>query len=111
MAIIATRVLKLRRHSGDIEIPIRIFAPLQEAVDWSCKFDVGWPDGTLTMAAGGVDAVQALELALKMIGAIIYASDHHASGNLMWEAPGKGYGFPVPNSIRDLLVGDDKAFL
>ena len=29
----------------------------------------------------GVDAVQALELAMKMIGAFIYTSDHHASGN------------------------------
>jgi len=60
------------------------------------------------MDAGGIDSVQALELALRMIGAIIYASDHHASGNLMWEAPGQGYGFPVPNNIRDLLVGEDK---
>ena len=58
----------------------------------------------------GVDAIQALELALRMIGAFIYSSDHHASGNLVWEAPGKGYGFPVANSIRDLLVGDDKKY-
>jgi hypothetical protein len=60
------------------------------------------------MEAMGVDAVQALELALKMIGALIYTSDHHAAGNLMWEAQGKGYGFPVSRTIRDLLVGDDK---
>ena len=109
--LIATRVLKLRRPTGDIEIPIRIFAPQQEAAAWSCRFEVDWPDGMLTMAIMGIDAVQALELALKIIGAQIYASDHHASGNLMWEAPGKGYGFPVTNGIRDLLVGDDKSFL
>lgn len=109
--VIATRVLKLRRPTGDIEIPIRIFAPVREAASWSCKFEVDWPDGTLTMAAGGVDAVQALHLALQLIGAQIYASDHHASGNLMWEAPGKGYGFPVTNSLRDVLIGDDKRFM
>jgi hypothetical protein len=109
--IIATRTLKLRSATRDIEIPVRIFAPEQEAASWSCKFEVDWPDGMLTLAVGGVDAVQSLELALKMIGAHIYASDHHASGNLMWEAPGKGYGFPVTNGIRDLLVGDDKKFL
>src|SRR5258708_7097823 len=109
--IIATRVLKLRHPAGDIEIPIRIFAPERQAVDWACGFEVDWPDGRLAMAAVGIDAVQALELALKMIGAQIYASDHHASGNLMWEAPGKGYGFPVTNGIRDVLVGDDKKFL
>ncbi len=106
--LIATRVLKLRRNTGDIEIPIRIFAPKHEGTSWSCKLEVDWPDGTLTMAAGGVDAVQALELALNIIGAQIYASDHHASGKLMWLEPGKGYGFPVTHNIRDMLVGDDK---
>jgi len=108
--LIATRMLKLRRTTGDIEIPIRIFAPEEGGESWSCKSEIDWPDGTWAMAAGGVDAVQALELALKMIGAQIYASDHHASGNLFWEEPGKGYGFPVTNGIRDFLVGDDKKF-
>src|SRR5262245_3521257 len=109
--VIATRILKLRNVNRDIQIPVRIFAPEQEDASWSCKFEVDWPDGMVTMSAGGVDAVQALDLALKMIGAQIYASDHHASGNLMWEAPGKGYGFPVGKNIRDLLVGDDKKYL
>ncbi|MGE0034658.1 MAG: hypothetical protein AB7S93_03405 [Xanthobacteraceae bacterium] len=109
--VIATRILKLRSATRDIEIPVRIFAPEQEAASWSCKFEVDWPDGMVTMSAGGIDAVQALDLALKMIGAQIYASDHHASGKLMWEAPGKGYGFPVGKNLRDLLVGDDKKYL
>ncbi len=30
-------------------------------------------------------------------------------GILMWQALGNGYGFPVPNEIRDLLIGDDKS--
>ena len=30
---------------------------------------------------------------------------------LAWLSPGRGYGFPVPQSIRDLLVGDDSNFL
>lgn len=109
--LIATRVLTLRRPAGDTEIPVRIFAPEQQASDWACRFEIDWPDGMWAMAAGGVDAVQALELALKMIGAQIYASDHHPSGNLVWQEPGRGYGFPVPNGIRDLLVGDDRKFL
>src|SRR5262245_8236322 len=102
--LIATRVLKLRRMAGDIEIPVRIFAPEQGATSWSCKLEIKWPDGVWAMSAGGVDAVQALDLALRLVGAQIYTSDHHASGNLMWEEPGNGYGFPVTNSLRDLLV-------
>src|ERR1700741_1739995 len=109
--VIATRVLKLRQGSGEIPVPIRIFVPEQREVDWACRFEIEWPNETTTLEAWGVDAVQALELAMKMIGAFIYGSDHHASGKLTWEAPGQGYGFPVPNTIRDLLVGEDKKFL
>lgn len=106
--LIASRTLRLRRDSADIPIPIRILDPEERDVDWACRFEIGWPDETTTMEAMGVDAVQALELAMKMIGAFIYTSDHHASGNLTWEVPGKGYGFPVSHNIRDLLIGDDK---
>jgi hypothetical protein len=109
--LIATRVLKLRSASGEIEIPIRLFAPEPAAVDWLCRFEIDWPDEKLSRFAVGIDAAQALQLALTMIGVQIYASDHHASGKLMWLEPGKGYGFPVTNNIRDLLVGDDKKFL
>jgi hypothetical protein len=108
--IIATRVLTLQNGDGDVEIPIKIFAPEPEKVDWSCRFEVGWPDGTLERSAMGIDAIQALLLAMQMIGAQIYASDHHASGNLSWLAPGQGYGFPVPANIRDLLIGNDAKF-
>lgn len=106
--VIATRVLKLRRGPGEIPVPIRVFAPEQREIDWACRFEIDWPDETTSLEAWGVDSVQALELALRMTGAVIYSSDHHALGNLIWEAPGQGYGFPVPNGIRDLLVGDDK---
>jgi hypothetical protein len=62
------------------------------------------------MAVFGVDAVQALELALRIIGAHIYASEHHKSGKLMWLEPGDGYGFPLTSGSRDLLIGNDKKF-
>src|SRR5262245_51366611 len=106
--IIATRVLKLHRPAGNVEVPIRIFAPERVAVDWSCEFEIDWPDQTIAMKAGGVDSVQALLLAMQMIGAFLYSSDHHKSGDLMWDKPGRGYGFPITNGLRDMLIGDDK---
>jgi hypothetical protein len=109
--LIATRVLRLSRPNGDVEVLIRVFAPEQRSDHWVCRIEVGWPDGPLTMEAGGVDAVQALQIAMQLIGSQLYASDHHASGRLVWQEPGKGYGFPVTNNLRDLLVGDDKRFL
>ena len=89
----------------------RIFAPERAEIDWSCQVEIDWPDGTVTGVATGVDAVQALDLALKMVGAQNYASDHHRSGRLEWLHPREGYGFPVPNNMRDMLIGDDKRYL
>lgn len=46
-----------------------------------------------------------------MIGGEIYASEYHKSGALFLDEPGRGYGFPVASSLRDVLIGDDAKFL
>ena len=108
---IASRTLTLRNGENNIAIPIAIFAPECERPGvWGCRYDVGWPDGNRSVTAWGFDSIQAILIALGMIGAEIYTSSYHKSGNLFWEAPGKGYGFPVASSLRDLLVGDDAKF-
>lgn len=109
--IIAERVLKLRSDGRDIQIPIRLFAPEQSSDgSWWCRYEIDWPESTQKSRAGGVDAIQANVLALHMIGSEIYASDYHKSGNLFLDSPGKGYGFPVPCTLRNLLEGDDQKF-
>ena len=45
-----------------------------------------------------------------MIGTHIYCSEYHRSGDLSWGEPGQGYGFPVPHTIRDVLIGDDRIY-
>jgi Domain of unknown function (DUF6968) len=110
--IIATRVLKLRRTDGDVDVPIRIFVPeLHETMScWKVRYEIEWPDGKFEREGYGEDAVQALILTLQMIGAVLYTSEAHASGNLFWLEPGTGYGFLMPRTTRDLLIGDDKEF-
>jgi hypothetical protein len=109
--IIASRALKLQTDDGVAHIPIRIFVPQPApSGSWSCCYEIGWPDGQHSMEACGADSVQALALALQMIGSEIYTSSYHKSGALFLEAPGRGYGFPVPASLRDLLEGDDATF-
>jgi hypothetical protein len=106
--VIATRSLLLRDRN--VEIPIRVHAPEKAKVDWICRFEIDWPEGKAERWGAGIDAIQALVIALNMVGAEIYASKHHETGQLVWLAPGRGYGFPISNNIRDLLVGDDRAF-
>ena len=109
--IIATRTLTLRTDGGDVEVPIRICAPEQQRVDWVCRYEVDWPEGKVERWGAGVDAIQALYHALTMIGIELYASQYHEAGRLEWLAPDQGYGFPVANNVRDLLIGDDKRYL
>jgi Domain of unknown function (DUF6968) len=108
--IIATRILTLN-DKGEQKVAIRLHAPEPAKVDWICRFEIDWPDGKGERQSTGIDAVQALLAAMQMIGAELYASAQNKSGALSWLAPGRGFGFPVPNAIRDLLVGDDKKFL
>ena len=110
--MIATRVLKLRTAEKIVDVPIHIFAP-ERAADgnWSCRYEVGWPDKKWEMAAWGTDSVQAIFLALQMIGSEIHSSSYHKVGALFLDKPGGGYGFPVPSSLRALLQGDDTLFL
>jgi Domain of unknown function (DUF6968) len=108
--IIASRSLVLRDNNRSVEMPVRIHAPEKARVDWICRFEIEWPEGRVERWGTGVDAVQSLWIALQMIGTEIYTSQWHEAGQLVWLEPGRGYGFPVPNNIRDLLVGDDKKF-
>lgn len=110
--VIATRTLKLHQDGADCDVCIRIFAPEQQAPgEWSCTYEIDWPEGTRKFAAHGADSVQALLLALNMIGSEIYASNYHKSGALSSADAWQGYGFPVPPSLRGLLIGDDAKYL
>jgi hypothetical protein len=52
----------------------------------------------------GSDALQALQLALIRVGAILYTSEDWTSGALSWNGD-RNLGFPLPESIRDLRDG------
>lgn len=109
--IIAHRMLKLRHAARIVEIPIEMSLPERtHDGSWFCRYSIGWPDGVWQARAGGADSVQAVVLALQMIGSEIHTSNHHKSGRLFVDAPGGGYGFPVPVTLRDLLEGDDRKF-
>src|SRR5258708_1029972 len=106
--IIATRRLKLNADGRDIDVDVRLFKPVDEGQGWICNYEIEWPTGTKKSSGAGTDAIQAIQLALQKIGIEIYTSPYHESRKLSWFSPGRGYGFPVPGNVRDLLIGDDK---
>jgi Domain of unknown function (DUF6968) len=108
--LIATRVLTVRDGETETKVPVRLFAPVHEGRSWGCRYEIDWPDRRKTVTARGVDSVQALWIALQMVGAELYTSAYHEAGTLVFDEPGRGYGFPVPANIRDMLVGDDARY-
>jgi hypothetical protein len=106
-----SRVLTTTNRGRDVEVPVQIFWPVEDKAAWSCRWEIQWPGRKRSNAARGTDAIQALINALQMIGSELYCSEEHKSGRLFWGKKWTGYGFPVPNNIRDLLVGDDKRSL
>ena len=89
---------------------VTIFQPEGRGKSWTCRYEIGWPEGRTQHFARGIDALQAANLAQKMIGAELYTSSYHTKHQLRWDKAGDGYGFPVPNNIRSLLVGEDKKY-
>jgi hypothetical protein len=108
--LVGTRVLTLRTHTGDVPVPVSLFVPAEDGGAWRCGYEIGWPGEPRQSAAWGVDALQALHLAMQKIAFDLYASDHHREGRLSWPGQGAGYGFPMPKGGRDLLVGYDREF-
>lgn len=80
------RTLTYASESGDIPVPITIEAPHQGERDWSCAYEIGWPDSPRHGFGYGIDATQAMLLALKAVGTDLYTSDYHRSGRLRWRA-------------------------
>jgi hypothetical protein len=105
--LILTRRLILKTTSGETPIEIRLHRPTHQGADWGCRYEIDWPEGAKATVARGLDALQALMIALQMIGADIYTSAYHTSGRLRAAEGEEGYGFPVPKPIRHLLVGQD----
>lgn len=107
--LIGTRMLRLKLPDGPVVVPVSVYVPTPSDNAWSCEFEIGWPDGMRRSRAAGADALQAVHAAMQRIAIELYMSPYHAQGLLAWgDRP--GYGFPMPKSGRDLLVGYDKEF-
>ena len=108
--LIAQRTLTLA-SDPPATVPIRLYAPQKgDGKGWFCRFQIDWPHGTVEKEGWGADQVQAIWIALQFIGLNLYHSEYHESGLLYLEKPGSGYGFPVPQNARDMLVGADAEF-
>ena len=106
--IIARRSLKISEGGKDREVAIDIHAPEPARVDWICRYEIDWPEGKVERHAGGTDPYKLFSRCPADDWSRGQYERRHRPGQLEWLAKGRGYGFPVPNNIRDLLVSDDR---
>jgi len=101
--VIAARELKLDGNQK-VEVLIGKPEPCPDGIDWYCPYQtIGRGSGNVRYGMG-VDTVQALVHALSMVGAELYCSEEYREGRLTWDCGRNGnLGFPVPDSIRDVL--------
>ncbi len=82
--VVATRELRLSRQK---KVTIEIGKPrkFRGSPDYFCAFRIrGMGDDFLSLS-GGVDAIQALELALVHVGTKLYFSEEAKAGKLTWD--------------------------
>ncbi|HZU11067.1 MAG TPA: hypothetical protein VFA02_14270 [Pseudacidobacterium sp.] len=101
LEVIAERNLTLDSDGIERVVTVQIGRPYVEPDGaWFCPFNVLGLAPAGTRRAGGVDAIQALQLALVMIGAELSAS----SKSLKWDGePSTGF----PASIHDPVLGPE----
>jgi len=96
--IIATRILYLSENK-EKKVLIIIGKPEQfpDHSDYYCPYKISGIGDEKVRYAGGIDAVQAVQLVMVMIGGELYSSIEAKTGQLRWEGDEEGdLGFPAP---------------
>ncbi len=94
--VLAERILDLSTSEGDRQVRVLIGKPqpIPKSVDFFCPYQVvGLSDETVRYAEG-VDAAQAIYLALEAVGTYLAATQEARSGRLTWYGE-RTLGFPV----------------
>lgn len=78
----------------------RFFRPEPDGSSFRCRFEIDWPEGVRSKAAGGVDEVQALLLAMQAAHTDLLAARENGGRNVSW-LDERSLGLPLAKSIRD----------
>jgi len=94
--VVATRTLVLARD-GDAAVAVTVLLgkPQAEGGDYYCPYQIKGAGDEKVRCAYGVDAFQALQLALSILGVELEVLNKELGGRLRWECGDKNdFGFP-----------------
>jgi hypothetical protein len=104
--VIATRELDIADGSK-VLVTIGIPQPFPELTSFYCPYQIDGLGKRHVRYAGGVDAVQALELAMKCIATDLYTSDAFKSDKLRHLGM-RNLGFPYLDAIAELVPPENE---
>jgi hypothetical protein len=95
--IIAARILRQAGDDSENEILVQIGKPCEfpDGKGYYCPYQITGLGVAKVRYAAGIDAVQALQLVMGIIGADLYSRNQSCGGKLRWEGGGD-LGFPSP---------------
>lgn len=100
--IIAVRDLTLT-ETGKEKQSVRVIAgkpQFADSIGWYCPFQITGVGDEKIRYAAGIDAIQALQLVMVMIGANLQYQNEQTGGALQWEGDNQG-GLGFPSSPRE----------
>lgn len=86
------------------EVICRFRCPHPDGPDFRCDYEIAWPDRVRSSYGMGVDAVQALLLAMQKAHTDLLISPEREAGELRWLGQ-RTLGLPVADALRDLVEG------
>jgi hypothetical protein len=106
---IARRELWLNEPTGPHPVIVELARPVPHPEgDFACPFRIEGLGDSKTRYAAGVDEIQSLLLALKLIGTILHTSDENQQSRLKSLDDEGSLGFPLPSNLSDLYRGHDR---
>jgi hypothetical protein len=99
--VIATRRINTEGAKEPVYV-VNIGLPQKfpESPDFYCPVEITSSSGKggRIRYSGGIDAIQALQLAMGMIGGVLFRLNEECGGKLRWDGDEKGdLGFPLPD--------------
>lgn len=79
------------------ELPCRFYRPVSDGQDYSCRYEIEWPNGSRARDVWGVDSVQAFLLAMQAAHADLLIRREHDNHDLSWLG-GRCLGLPAIGS-------------
>lgn len=102
-ALIGSRELLLSGNE-EVVVSLGVPSPIGEGEDeYYCPYHISGLEEEGSGRVVGADALQAIQLVLVRIGAILYTSKEWQSGLLTWHGE-RNLGFPLPDSLKDLQL-------